>query len=118
MNRWQRRWKCDEVVYSELSLVEWEEFVQSRPWAALVNELMERDKYITDCLRKGDKDWSDAEMRARLDELEFVLTTPSSIIEELQLITKNNLKGELIGKTYGVGIFGFNKYTYRFIHGI
>lgn len=31
---------------------------------------------------------------------------------------KNNLKGELIGKTYGVGIFSFNKYTYCFIHGI
>lgn len=77
-----------------MTQVEWEEFVLSRGWLALRKELIERDAYITECLRRGDKKWSDDVMRARLNELEFVLTTPYSIIEELKLITNNNRKGE------------------------
>lgn len=94
MNRWNRRWKVDEVIYSDLTQVEWEEFITSRPWLALRKELIDRDTYITECLRKGDKEWSDEVMRARLNELEFVVTTPYSMIEELKLITENNKKGE------------------------
>lgn len=91
----QRRWQVSEC--SELSVNEWKEFTESLFWKTLVYEITERDKYITQCLRLGDETWSDDVMRARLNELEYVLTIPEAIIADKTLSQQNkdnNDKGE------------------------
>jgi hypothetical protein len=87
----QRRTECSELR-SE-SLEEWKRFRESIQWNFLVNEFKARDQYITNLLRTGDNIWSTEEMRARLNELEFVIQTPDAIILELELLkTKNKDK--------------------------
>lgn len=94
--RLQARWDYNSEE-DTLSVNEWKEFITSRPWIAVCSEIKERDNYIVQCLRTGDSSWSDDVMRARLNELEYVLTIPEAIIADKTLSQRNkdnNDKGE------------------------
>lgn len=95
--RWEVKSLGSEAQFSE---EEWKNFGNSLCWRAIVNEIELRDQEITQLLRKGDDLWTDAEMRARLNELEFVKTIPQAIIVDLQL-SKNNNKKEKEGVENG-----------------
>jgi hypothetical protein len=83
---------------SGVSETEWRLFENNICWKVIVNEILERDKVIMQSLRYGSEVWSDVEMRARVNELEYVLTIPQAIITDMRLsqINKktNNGQGE------------------------
>lgn len=64
-------------------------------WGVLKSEIEERDAYIMQLMRIGDDKWTDGEMRARLNELEYILQTPRAIILELELQQRNKQTREM-----------------------
>jgi hypothetical protein len=86
----------DRISALELSETEWESFEKDNLfWRAIIGEIEERDKFIMERLRYGDEEWSDAIMRARINELEFVKQIPKSVILDLAIARKaNEKKGE------------------------
>lgn len=56
---------------------------------AIVHEIVERDKVLMASLRYKDDVWTDDEIRARINELEFVLTIPQAMVAELKLMNQN-----------------------------
>lgn len=55
-------------------------------------ELKLRDSVLMGNLRYGDDLWSDDNIRARLNELEYVLTLPQAIMTDLRLSQQNQNK--------------------------
>jgi hypothetical protein len=83
---------------SGISEEEWKAFEGNICWKVIVDEIIERDKVIMQSLRYGSEVWSDEVCRARVNELEYVLTIPQAIITDMKLsqINKktNNEQGE------------------------
>jgi hypothetical protein len=89
------RWEVNELSSNVVGPADWEEFENNLCWRVIKGEIKARDAYITQCLRLGDDVWSDGEMRARLNELEFIITIPQAIMLDLKLSKKsNNDEGE------------------------
>jgi hypothetical protein len=72
---------------SSFAVSDWEEFKNGSLWSAVLFEISERDKYIMELLRYGDPDgkWSDHEMRARLNELEYTESIPDVMIADIKM---------------------------------
>lgn len=79
---------------SGISEEEWKAFEKNLCWRVVVNEIIERDKVIMQGLRYGSEVWSDEVMRARVNELEYVLTIPQAIITDIQLSRANKTNNE------------------------
>lgn len=76
-----------DVDGSQFSVSDWTEFQQSRMWQAVLFEIQERDLYIMNFLRYGDPDkkWTDDEMRARINELEFITSLPDCMVADIKI---------------------------------
>ena len=80
----------------EFSEGEWQEFaLRNDFWLAILNEINKRDSLLMSYLREGDpeKRWTDQEIRARINELEFVKRTPEFFILDIAL-QRREKKGE------------------------
>jgi hypothetical protein len=87
----------DKELYIELDIqpIELEEFMKSRMWAIIENEIKLRDKVITEDLRNGDNSLGDDNnKRGRLKELEFVLTIPQAVLADIRISQKDKINKE------------------------
>ena len=86
-------WPNREVQGTDLSEGEWRQFIESPVWAAIKTEIAARDSYIMSILREGhDSQWTDDNMRGRLNELEYVLQIPAIVMMDIQSIQKTRDK--------------------------
>ena len=78
----------------EIQEDEVEEFVKSRMWQVIVDEITARDSVVNKDLREGNNSLgNDDTKRGRLNELEFVLTIPRAIITDIR-ISKSQKENE------------------------
>jgi hypothetical protein len=82
------RWEVECLGESSVGLAEWEEFAKQPCWRVIAGEIKARDEVLMQNLRYGDDTWSDKEIRARINELEFVLTIPEAMVTELRMRQK------------------------------
>jgi hypothetical protein len=80
----------------DISLSEWEGFLKSSFWNSILFEIEERDKVLMDLLRYGDieKKWSDNEIRARINELEYLKSLPDVIIMDIKITEEGEKEKE------------------------
>jgi len=86
------RWEVQGLNAEGTSVASWEEFQQNPCWRVIEDELKLRDAVLMGNLRYGDELWSDDNIRARLNELEYVLTLPKAIMTDLRLSQQNQNK--------------------------
>jgi len=77
------------------SIQEWEDFRKSNIWADLLDEFKERDEVVSQKLRVGrDTEWTDDNMRGRLNELEYVASLVDFIILDLKKVQEDEKEKE------------------------
>jgi hypothetical protein len=78
----------------QISINEWKEFLGGRIWAAFQYEIADRRQYLLELFVDHDQVWTDDELRARINELGFLLQIPASLIAEKQNSVNNEEEEE------------------------
>ena len=77
------------------TLYEWTEFLRSNIYLDMMEQIEERKNVIVPLLVAGsDPEWTDDNMRGRLNELEFVATMPKDIVAMMELELQSEQKEE------------------------
>lgn len=60
--------------------MDWERFLNSDVWKALLFEFESREKYLIELFKESDKEWPPDVIKGKLNELDFVRQVPNLIL--------------------------------------
>ncbi len=77
------------------SLEQWKDFKRSTIWVDMMSEWKAREELLIATFKAGgDQKWTDAEIRARLSELDYMSSFPEAVIAYLEMEKENKSKSE------------------------
>lgn len=79
---------------TNLSRSQWVDFYQGPLWKAFLFELAERERFLYECFKDGDPEWSPEFLRGKLSELDFFRNIPALLVASIDEANKKEEEQE------------------------